>query len=85
VPSVTTGSPIDCLDGTGKRGAQAFDYLEQVFEPVVAPAFQGLLGYEGYRAKQEGGEGWRLYVEGNVQVHGAGKALVGAKGVLEIP
>jgi hypothetical protein len=46
-------SPLIFLDGTGKRGVQAPDYLEQVLRPVVAPAFQGLLGYEGYRAKQE--------------------------------
>jgi hypothetical protein len=52
---VTTGSPhpLIFLDGTGKSGVQASDYLEQVLEPVVAPAFQG---YESYRAKQEGDE-----------------------------
>jgi hypothetical protein len=73
------------LDGTGKRGVQASDYLEQVLEPVVAPAFQGLLGYEGYRAKQEEDEKWGLYVEDHAPVHGTKKAQVEAKRALEIP
>jgi hypothetical protein len=56
-----------------------------VLEPVVAPAFQGLLGYEGYRAKQEEDEEWGLYVEDHAPVHGTKKVLVEAKRVLEIP
>jgi transposase len=67
------------------RGVQASDYLEQVLEQAAAPAFQGLLGYEGYRAKQEDGEEWVLYVEDHAPVHGTKKALVEAKRVLEIP
>jgi hypothetical protein len=47
-----------------------------VLEPVVAPAFQGLLGYEGYRAKQEEDEEWGLYVEDHAPIHGTKKALV---------
>jgi hypothetical protein len=66
----------------GRYRDQASDYLEQVLEPVVAPAFQG---YEGYRAKQEEDEEWGLYVEDYAPVHGAKKALVEAKRVLKIP
>jgi hypothetical protein len=41
-------SPLIFLDSRGKRGVQVSDYLEQALEPVVALAFQGLFGYEGY-------------------------------------
>jgi hypothetical protein len=68
------------LDGTGKRGVQASDYLEQVLEPVVAPTFQGLLGYEDYRAKQEEYGELGLYVGDHAPVHGTKKALVEARG-----
>jgi transposase len=73
------------LDGTGKRGVQASDYSEQVLESVVVPAFQGLLRYEGYRAKHEKDEELGLYVEDHAPVHGTKKALVESKRVLEIP
>jgi hypothetical protein len=73
------------LDGTGKRRVQASDYLEQVLEPVVVPAFQGLLRYGGYRAKQDEDEEWGSYVENHAPVHGTKKAQVEAKRVLEIP
>jgi hypothetical protein len=52
---------------------------------MVTPAFQGLLGYEGYRAKQERDEEWELYVEDYMPVHWMKKALVEAKRVLKIP
>jgi transposase len=78
-------SPLIFLDGTGKRGVQVSDYLDQVLGPMVAPAFRGLLGHEGYRAKQEEDEEWGLYVEDHASVHGTKKALVEAKRVLEIP
>jgi hypothetical protein len=69
VLSVTSGNPHNFfLDGTGKRGVQASDYLEQVLEPVVAPAVRGLLGYEVYREKQEEDEEWGLYVEDHALV-----------------
>jgi transposase len=55
-----------------------------VLEPVVAPAFQGFLGYEGYRAKQDEDEEWGLYVKDHALVHGREKALVEAERVLEI-
>jgi transposase len=73
------------LDGTGKRGVQASDYLGTGVRTGDHPAFQGLLGYEGYRAKQEEDKEWGLYVEDHAPVHGAKKALVEAKRVLEIP
>jgi hypothetical protein len=56
-----------------------------MLEPVVALAFLSLLGYEGYRAKQEEYEGWGLYVGGHSPVRETEKALVEAKRVLEIP
>jgi hypothetical protein len=37
-------SPLIFLDGTGKHGAQASDYLGQVLEPVAAPAFRAFWG-----------------------------------------
>jgi hypothetical protein len=52
---------------------------------VAVRAFQGLLGYEGYRAKQEEYSEWDLYVEDHVPIHGMKKALVEAKRVLKIP
>jgi hypothetical protein len=73
------------LDGTGKRGVQASDYLEQVLEPVVAPAFQGFLGCEDYKEKQKEDEEWGLYAEDHAPVHGTEKVLVEVKRVLEIP
>jgi hypothetical protein len=65
---------------TGKRVVQAYGYLEQVLEPVVAPDFQGLLGYECYKAKQEVDGKWCLYVEDHAPAHGTKKVLVEAKG-----
>ena len=56
-------SPLVFLEGTGKKGVQALDYYNQVLVPVVGPAFNGLLDYEGM---EEGG----LYVEDQVSVHG---------------
>jgi hypothetical protein len=48
-------SPLIFSDGTGKRGVRASDYLEQVLEPVVAPAFRACwgMGVGSYRVKQE--------------------------------
>jgi hypothetical protein len=37
-------SPLIFLDGTGKRGVQVSDYLDQVLGPMVAPAFRGFWG-----------------------------------------
>jgi transposase len=56
-----------------------------VLEPVVVLAFQGLLWYKGYKAKQEEDEDWGLYVEDHAPVHGTKKALLEAKRVLGIP
>lgn len=52
---------------------------------MVVLAFQGLLWYKGYKAKQEEDEDWGLYVEDHAPVHGTKKALVDENGVLEIP
>jgi hypothetical protein len=71
-------SPLVFLEGTGARGVQALDYYNQVLEPIVGPAFKGLLDYEGM---QEGG----LYVEDHAPVHGTKGMLIGAKEALGIP
>ena len=47
-------------------------------QPIVSPAFQGLLDYSGH---EEGG----LYVEDYAPVHGTKRLLVEAKRVLGIP
>jgi hypothetical protein len=60
VPINFFGWHREAWGGIGKCGVQASDYLEQELEPAVAPAFQGLFGYEGYREKQEEGEEWGL-------------------------
>jgi hypothetical protein len=73
------------LQGTGRKGVQAIDYYEQVLEPVVSPAFQGLLGYTGYTANFTEGNDWGLYVEDRSPVHGTKKKLVEAKQMLAIP
>ena len=39
-------SDLIFLEGTGAKGVTARDYIEQVLEPVVAPTFYGLLGYD---------------------------------------
>ena len=71
-------SPLVFLEGTGKKGVGGQDYYDQVLEPVVGPAFNGLLGYSGY---EKGG----LYVEDHAPVHGTRGLLVEAKQVLGIP
>jgi hypothetical protein len=64
---------------------QALDYYEQVLEPIVTPAFQGLLSYKGYLAQSTEGGDWGLYVEDQASVHGTRKVLVEAKRLLAIP
>jgi hypothetical protein len=70
-------SPLVILEGTGARGVVTADYLEQVLEPVVAPAFYGLLGYDG--------SGEAQYVEDQAPVHGTKRMLVEVKATLGIP
>jgi len=70
-------SPLVFLEGTGKRGVCADDYLEQVLDPIVGPAFCGCFGYTGYR---EGGE----FVEDQAGVHGTRGKFVEAKAVMGI-
>ena len=71
-------SPLVFLEGTGKSGVQALDYYNQVLEPIVGPAFNGLLDYKGM---EEGG----LYVEDQAPVHGTRGLLVKAKKDMGIP
>ncbi len=71
-------SELVILKGTGKRGATAKDYMEQVLESHVCPAFMGLLGYQH---ASTGG----LYVEDQAPMHGTIKALVNVKIALDIP
>ena len=78
--------PLVFLRGTGENGVRALDYYEQVLEPIVAPAFQGLLDFTGYeKNNHEGQEDWGLYVEDRTPIHGTRQVLVKAKEVLEIP
>jgi hypothetical protein len=63
---------------------QAIDYNEQVLEPVVAPAFEGLIGYKGYSAKLEADEDWGLFVEDHAPTHMTKKLSVEVKRVLGI-
>jgi transposase len=70
-------SPLIFLEGTGKRGVCADDYLEQVLDPFVGPAFCGCFGYTGYR---EGGE----FVEDQAGVHGTRKKFVEVKAIMGI-
>ncbi|KAH0610312.1 uncharacterized protein H6S33_011839 [Morchella sextelata] len=70
-------SELVFLDGTGGKGICAKDYMEQVLEPIVAPAFMGLLDYDA----STGG----LYVEDRAPWHGTKKALVEVKKILDIP
>jgi transposase len=78
-------SPLIFLEGTGKKGVRAQDYLEQVLEPVVAPAFAGLLGYQGAEAKSLEGGQHAQYVEDHAPIHGCRHKLVEVKRVLGIP
>jgi hypothetical protein len=78
-------SPLVFLQGTGKKGVQALDYYEQVLEPIVGPAFNGLSDYTGYTANSTEGSDWGLYVEDRAPVHGTRKLLVEAKAALGIP
>jgi hypothetical protein len=71
------------LEGTGKRGVTARDYLEQVLEPIVSPAFHGLLGYPAEPITELG-----EYVEDAAPIHGKKSetgCLVVPKQVLGIP
>lgn len=53
------------------------DYLEQVLEPIVAPALQGLLGFEASPASE--------YVEDRAPWHGTRGGLNETNATLEIP
>jgi hypothetical protein len=44
------------LEDAGKGGIQAEVYYEHILELVGSPAFNSLLGYEGYKVKQEVGD-----------------------------
>jgi transposase len=68
-------SPLVFLEGTGTKGVTAIDYYEQILEPIVAPAFHGLLGYTPNG----------LCVEDCAPIHGTRKRLVEAKRILGIP
>jgi hypothetical protein len=45
--------PLIFKNRIGKCGIRAVNYYEQVLKSVLSLAFNGLLGYEGYRAEQE--------------------------------
>ena len=66
------------LEEIGKKGVRGQDYHDQVLEPIVDLAFNGLLSYSGY---EEGG----LYIEDHAPVHGTKRMLAEAKRVLGIP
>jgi transposase len=70
-------SPLVILEGKGKRGVIAEDYLKQVLEPIVSPAFMGILDYN----TSLGGQ----YVEDQAPIHGTRRSLVEAKAKLAIP
>jgi hypothetical protein len=53
------------------------DYLHQVLEPVVTPAFLSLLGYDVSEGAQ--------YVEDQAPVHGTKRMLMEVKATLGIP
>ena len=60
------------LEGTGKKGVHGQDYYDQVLEPVIEPAFNGLSGYTGHKRES-------LYVLDHAPVHGTRGLLVEAK------
>jgi hypothetical protein len=70
-------SPLVILRGTGRKGVTAKDYCEQVLEPVIGPAFSGLLSYDASTSGQ--------FVEDQAPIHGTRKALVEVKERLGIP
>jgi hypothetical protein len=72
---------LGMIQGSGSSGIRLF---RTVIRTGGHTSFQRLLGYEGYRAKQEEDGEWSLYVEDHVPVHRAKKALVEAKRVLQI-
>jgi hypothetical protein len=71
------------LNGIGKSRNWIANYYEQVLKPVSL-AFNGLLGYEGHRAKKEVDEEQGFYVEDQVFVHATKKFLVESKRLLGI-
>jgi hypothetical protein len=65
------------LEGSGKKGVVGKDYLEQVLEPIVAPAFLDMLDYKASSGSE--------YVEDGAPIHGQKELLVEVKAQLEIP
>jgi len=70
-------SPLVFLDGTGPKGVIVKDYLHQVLEPIVAPAFMDLLEYDASPEAQ--------YIEDQAPIHGTGRMLRETKNILGIP
>lgn len=70
-------SELVFLKGSGARGVNAKDYMEQVLEPHVTPAFLSLTGW----IRSAGSE----YVEDAAPIHGTKIALVEVKKQLGIP
>lgn len=70
-------SPLVFLKSIGRKGVIAKNYMEQVLEPIVAPAFSDLFRFN------ESSRG--LYVENQAPVHGVKLVLVEVKNSLSIP
>jgi transposase len=70
-------SPLVIFDPPKGRGVNSIDYLTEVLDPIVGPAFCGCFGYEGFK---KGGQ----YVEDQAGIHGTKGALVEEKKVMGI-
>jgi len=70
-------SPLVFLDDTGPKGVIDKDYLHQVLEPIVAPAFINLLEYDASPKAQ--------YIEDQAPIHATGRMLRETKNIPGIP